>query len=172
MRESRSPSFHGDNAVPNLIARPIDLRSIRSLRYFLPSISSLYSSTTPFGLVLEAVSPPSDYLPDNGEPLSFRSGGFSPPFTLLHACILNSDDSTLSHDNASRSYRTLYYPLRCIQCVICLLNKLEIIGMQLKATSSVDDFSSVYFRRKTSPRMRYYALTLWWMLPILQIRRQ
>jgi len=42
----------------------------------------------------------------------------------------------------------------------------------VEATSSVDDFSSVYFRRKTSPRMRYYALTLWWMLPILQIRRQ
>jgi len=46
----------------------------------------------------------------HGKPLSFRSRGFSPRFTLLHACILNSDDSTSSHDEASSSYRTLYYP--------------------------------------------------------------
>jgi len=39
------------------------------------------------------------------------------------------------------------------------------------ATSSEVDLSSVYFRRKNSPRMRCYALTFWWMLPVLQIRR-
>jgi len=72
----------------------------------------LSSSATPFGLALEPVSPPLDHLPHHGEPLSFRSGGFSPPFTLLHACILNPDDSTSSRDEASRSYRTLYYPWR------------------------------------------------------------
>jgi hypothetical protein len=44
------------------------------------------------------------------EPLSFRSGGFSPPLSLLHTCILNLDDSPLSHDKASPSYKTLYYP--------------------------------------------------------------
>lgn len=39
------------------------------------------------------------------------------------------------------------------------------------ARSSGVDLSSMYFRRKGSPRMRYYALTFWWMLPVLQIRR-
>lgn len=70
------------------------------------------SSATPFGFTLETVSLQFDHLRYPWKPLSFRSGRFSHPFTLLHTCILNPDGSTPSDDEASTPYRTLYYPYR------------------------------------------------------------
>jgi len=124
------------------------------------------SSAMPFGSTLEAV-----FLPiQTCDPRFTRRGwgtrglSVSAFLTRIHAT------SCLHSQHGSLHLLSRQGFLATVRSVTP--TRIPMVPPEFKsAMSSEVDLSSVYFRRKNSPRMRCYALTFWWMLPVLQIRR-
>jgi len=122
----------------------------------LPKVTKFnYSSTSAIAFILETDLHVYE-LRRLRKPGAFGRTGLTPVFYVTHACMLNSDFSSISYDIPSSNY---------IQSALLPCNFIT-------KTASVNcillfSFRPVHRRHKKPPRVSYYALFNGWQLPSL-----